>query len=225
VGPNQTIERGQFRVANSCSESPGTEVCVRTLTAVRDQTSGAPGSHCLKVWTMRMRCSPLLLVFRVRRYAVVSFSVLRRRRELGKICGCGIRPSSNGWIVFAENRSQEVMRNMMAGGYTWKAFGAPISKKRTPPHQLLSDGLCATENFYATKYSLCLALHRNLGTGHFLCGFLKNGEGGPELDQRRCIFKEEVRIPVFGVEMTRRGRYGEVCTRRLLLAPAAWKPA
>jgi len=28
---------------------------------VRDQISGAPGSHCLKVWNMQMYYSPLLL--------------------------------------------------------------------------------------------------------------------------------------------------------------------
>ena len=40
----------------------------------------------------------------------------------------------------------------MAGGFTWRVFGAPISKKGTGPHRLLSDGLCAIENFYAMKY-------------------------------------------------------------------------
>jgi hypothetical protein len=40
----------------------------------------------------------------------------------------------------------------MAGGYTWRVFGAPISKKRTLPQRLPSDGSCAIESCSATKY-------------------------------------------------------------------------
>src|SRR2546429_2062100 len=38
--------------------------------------------------------------------------------------------SSNGLIVFDRSPSHEVTRNMMASGYTSRAFGAPTSKKR-----------------------------------------------------------------------------------------------
>jgi hypothetical protein len=85
---------------------------------------------------MQMYCCTLLLAFRMQRCAVVSLSALRRRCGLGRISRCGIRPSSNGLIVFAGSRSHEATRNMMAGGYTWRVFGAPISKKRTGPQRL-----------------------------------------------------------------------------------------
>jgi len=55
-------------------------------------------------------------------------------------------------IVFAGRRLHKVTRNMMAGGYTWRVFEAPMSKKRTRPRRLPSDGLCAIESCYAVKY-------------------------------------------------------------------------
>jgi hypothetical protein len=102
-----------------------------------------------------MYYSPLLLVFQMQRCAVVSLSVLRRPCGLGQICGCGIRSSSNGLIVFGASLSHEVTRNMMAGGYTRRVFGAPTSKKRTRPQLVSSDGLYAIESCYAMKYRPC----------------------------------------------------------------------
>ena len=73
------IRNAARRHCRDCSRLPRTKFCAWTLPVVRDQISGAPGSHCSKVWTMRMHCFQLLLAFRMQRYAVVSFSVLRRR--------------------------------------------------------------------------------------------------------------------------------------------------
>ena len=71
----------------------------------------------------------------------------------------------------------------MAGAYTWRVFGAPISTKRTLPQRLPSDGLCGIESCYATKY-------RPTSTYHSLLLLVVPGS-------KRIEILKEIKLPDF----------------------------